>query len=80
MRKLLYEITHRTTYLYQDDVSVSQHLLRLTPRHNHKQTRLAHELAISPEPGTIHVHQDYFGNTTHFVAVETAHHDRRPRH
>jgi len=73
MRKLLYEITHTTTYDYVGDVSVSHHLLRLTPRHYYKQSRLAHELTISPPPRTISVHRDYFGNLAHFVAVETAH-------
>jgi transglutaminase-like putative cysteine protease len=73
MRKLLYEITHTTTYDYLGDVSVSQHLLRLTPRHYVKQSCLTHDLAITPEPGTLSVHRDYFGNPTHFIGIETAH-------
>jgi len=73
MRKLLYEITHTTTYEYLGDVSVSHHLLRLTPRHYLKQDRLSHDLTIRPEPGTVSVHRDYFGNPTHFVAVQTSH-------
>ena len=73
MKKLLYEITHTTTYEYVGDVSVSQHLLRLTPRDYAKQDRLAHELAIVPEPGTVSVHRDYFGNPTHFIGIETPH-------
>ena len=73
MRKLLYEITHTTTYHYVGGVSVSHHLLRLTPRHYEKQRCLAHNLAIMPEPGTLSGHRDYFGNPTHFVAVETPH-------
>jgi len=73
MRKLLYEITHTTTYDYLEEVSVSHHLLRLTPRHYSKQSCLAHELAITPEPGTLSVRRDYFGNPTHFVGVEIPH-------
>jgi len=73
MRKLLYEITHKTTYDYLGDVSVSHHLLRLTPRHYSKQNCLAHKLAIMPEPGTMSMHRDYFGNPTHFIGVETPH-------
>ena len=46
MRKLLYEITHTTSYDYLEDVSVSQHLLKLTPRRYSKQNCLADELVI----------------------------------
>jgi transglutaminase-like putative cysteine protease len=73
MRKLLYQIAHTTTYDYVGDVSVSHHLLKLAPRDDTKQTCLAHELNISPSAATTNVHRDYFGNPTHFVAVETAH-------
>jgi len=73
MKKLLYEITHTTTYDYLEEVSVSHHLVRLTPRHYSKQTCLTHELAIVPKPGTVRAHRDYFGNPTHFVEVETPH-------
>ncbi|HWV98892.1 MAG TPA: transglutaminase family protein [Candidatus Acidoferrum sp.] len=73
MRKLLYEITHTTTYDYVEDVSVSHHLSRLAPRHYRKQNCLAHKLAIVPEPGTVSMHRDYFGNPTHFIGVETPH-------
>jgi len=73
MRKLLYEITHTTIYDYVGDVSVSHHLLRLTPRNFYRQSCLAHELTISPQPRSITVHRDYFGNPTYFVGVESAH-------
>jgi transglutaminase-like putative cysteine protease len=73
MRKLLYEITHTTTYNYLNDVSVSHHLLKLTPRHYAKQDRIAHELTVVPEPGTLSAHRDYFGNPAHFIGVETPH-------
>lgn len=73
MRKLLYEITHTTTYDYVGDVSVSHHLVRLTPRQYSRQACLGHELVISPEPATVSTHRDYFGNLTHFVAVEKGH-------
>ncbi len=73
MKKLLYEITHTTTYDYLEDVSVSQHLLRVAPRQSGRQDSLTHELAITPEPGTLSSHRDYFGNPTHFVGVENPH-------
>lgn len=73
MKKLLYEITHSTTYDYVGDVSVSHHLLRLGPRPFNKQACLEHQIEILPQPGMIHMHRDYFGNPAHFVAVETTH-------
>jgi transglutaminase-like putative cysteine protease len=73
MKKLLYEITHATTYEYVGDVAVSQHLLKLTPRSYLKQNCLEHTLEIDPKPGTTSVHRDYFGNATHFIGVETSH-------
>jgi transglutaminase-like putative cysteine protease len=73
MKKLLYEITHTTTYDYLEDVSASQHLVRLAPRSYPKQNCLSHELAISPHPATLAGHSDYFGNPAHFVAVESPH-------
>lgn len=72
MRRLLYEITHATTYDYMGDVSVSHHLLRLTPRQSEKQDCLSHELSISPT-GTVSKRDDYFGNPTYFIGVETPH-------
>lgn len=73
MKKLLYEITHSTTYAYAGDVSVSHHLLRLTPRHGRRQSCLSHELSINPSAGAQRAYRDYFGNLTHFIAVESLH-------
>jgi transglutaminase-like putative cysteine protease len=73
MKQVLYEITHATTYNYVGNVSVSHHLLRLTPRHNSRQRCLSHELSIDPAPALINAHRDYFGNPTHFITVERPH-------
>src|SRR4051794_34147972 len=73
MKKLLYEITHTTSYDYMGDVSVSHHLLRLAPRDSGRQNCLAHALTIHPEPKTRSVHRDYFGNPTHFIGIEFPH-------
>jgi transglutaminase-like putative cysteine protease len=73
MKKLLYEIRHTTTYDYAGDVSVSHHLARLAPRNYLRQEVLNHELEISPKPGTLSAHADYFGNTSHFIGIETSH-------
>lgn len=73
MKRLLYEITHTTTYDYLGDVSISHHLLKLTPRHYFRQDCLAHNLEIVPQPATLSVHRDYFANASHFVGIESSH-------
>lgn len=73
MRKLLYDIHHTTTYDYLGEVSVSHHLLRLTPRDSARQRCLEHELTITPEPGNVSRYEDYFGNPTRFLALEKPH-------
>jgi transglutaminase-like putative cysteine protease len=73
MKKLLYDITHTTTYEYRGDVSVSQHLVKLAPRHYARQNCLGHKLEIVPELATLSTHCDYFGNISHFIGIETAH-------
>src|SRR5204862_8104429 len=50
MGAMIYEITHTTTYDYRDAVSVSHHVLRLTPRSLSHQLCLAHEVRIHPHP------------------------------
>jgi len=68
-----YQITHRTSYVYTSEVTVSQHIARLHPRTFPGQTCLAHELEIVPKPSQITTHKDYFGNTTHFFTIAGAH-------
>jgi transglutaminase-like putative cysteine protease len=72
---LIYRVRHRTTYDYEDPVSVSHHVVRLTPRNLPKQTCRGSRLSVQPAPPATHVHSDYFGNTlTSFTLDEP--HDR----
>jgi transglutaminase-like putative cysteine protease len=68
-----YQITHTTRYDYQNAVSVSHHLLRLTPRTLPGQAVMQHDLFFDPQPALTSQHPDYFGNQTTFVTVEGAH-------
>ncbi len=52
-----YRVRHETRYEYEDQVSVSHHILRLTPR-NAEHT----EISVSPRPPALVGHTDYFGN------------------
>jgi transglutaminase-like putative cysteine protease len=71
---MIYRVKHRTTYTYEDPVSVSHHLVRLTPRDIPGQ--LCHETHISvlPAPAATSTVDDYFGNIQTFFTLEEPHH------
>jgi len=57
-----YRVRHTTTYEYEDPVSVSHHIVRLTPQSSHRQTCGYAAIHVTPEPPTRSRHIDYFGN------------------
>ena len=59
-----YHVRHLTTYDYEDQVSVSHHIMRLTPHNSSRQTCLRSSIAILPHPVDRNRHLDYFGNAT----------------
>jgi transglutaminase-like putative cysteine protease len=68
---LIYCVRHKTTYNYEDQVSVSHHIVRLTPRNLPKQMCRESYVSILPEPPVTSTHFDYFGNTlTAFTLYE----------
>ncbi len=68
-----YEIVHRTVYEYSSEVSVSQHVVHLTPRNLPGQQCLRHELMVEPVPALVTSREDYFGNSTRFFTMAGAH-------
>ena len=68
-----YEITHRTSYVYTSDVSVSHHIARLMPQTLPHQRCLDFQLAIEPKPSLVTHREDYFGNRATFFTVSGAH-------
>jgi len=68
-----YEIVHRTVYEYSSEVSVSQHVVHLTPRNLPSQQCLRHELIVEPAPALVTSREDYFGNSTSFFTMAGAH-------
>ena len=68
-----YSISHRTSYEYNDAVSVSHHLLRLKPRDLAYQQTLAYNLSSEPVPALLEAHSDYFGNQVSFMTIEGPH-------
>lgn len=68
-----YRVTHETSYLYDEPVSLCHNELRLEPRDTSAQRRLGTALRIEPAPASLTSELDYFGNPTHFFTVEEAH-------
>ena len=68
-----YEIVHRTVYEYSSEVSVSQHVVHLTPRNLPSQQCLRHELTVEPAPALMTERADYFGNATRFFTMAGPH-------
>jgi transglutaminase-like putative cysteine protease len=54
---MMYRVRHETRYDYEDPVSISHHILRLTPRNT-----LSTAITVSPRPPAMLHHDDYFGN------------------
>ena len=71
---VIYRVRHQTIYDYVQPVSVSHHVVRLTPRDlRGQQTPLSSELSVWPVP-PFHAttHTDFFGNTvTSFTLPES---------
>jgi transglutaminase-like putative cysteine protease len=70
---VIYRVRHRTTYDYEDSVSVSHHLVRLTPRNLPAQVCRGIGISIQPEPPVITTYNDYFGNIQTFFALQEPH-------
>ena len=68
-----YRVRHRTTYDYEDPVSVSHHLVRLTPRDIPGQICREAQLSVLPMPHITATHKDYFGNTQTSFTLEEPH-------
>jgi transglutaminase-like putative cysteine protease len=71
---MIYLVRHETTYDYSDPVSVSHHVLRLTPRDLSFQTCRASKISIfPPPPDHFGVHLDYFGNSVTSFGLQEQH-------
>jgi transglutaminase-like putative cysteine protease len=70
---VIYEVSHRTVYRYSQPVSVSHHLLHLTPRPTPFQGCSGTAIEMTPAPTVRASDVDYFGNPTTFVTVQQSH-------
>jgi len=70
---VLYALTHRTTYGYGSDVSVSHHLAHLRPRELPRQQVSDYRVTVEPTPTAASEHVDYYGNGVSFFTIGTPH-------
>lgn len=68
-----YHVIHETLYRYAAPVSLSQHLLHLTPRDWLFQKLEHTQLEISPDPASLEAHADWFGNPSTWLALRQPH-------
>jgi transglutaminase-like putative cysteine protease len=70
---VLYDIRHTTTFSYEEVVSVSHHVLHLTPRRHPQQTCVDSATLVEPSPAVDSVGEDYFGNPVQHLTVQQPH-------
>ena len=68
-----YEVTHRTEYRYESDVSDSYGQLHLLPRDLPGQRCLSADVVVDPAPDDYRERLDYFGNRVSYVAIHHPH-------
>jgi transglutaminase-like putative cysteine protease len=70
---VIFDVSHRTTFAYSQSVSISHHLLHLSPRPCPTQVCHRHSLMIEPPPTIMKEAVDYFGNPTTYLTIEEPH-------
>lgn len=68
-----YDVRHRTTYRYLQDVSYSCHLAHLMPRATEAQRVLKADIALSVRPSRRQKLTDFFGNDVEWFAIDQSH-------
>jgi transglutaminase-like putative cysteine protease len=72
---VIYDLRHRTTYSYADQVSYARCVLRLTPISNRHQSVLDADLKVSPRPSSQDRRRGPFGEQMLTVIVDKAHNE-----
>ena len=70
---MLYDVRHTTTFVYEDVVSVSHHVLHLIPREYARQRCLSVNLRVDPPPAVDAIGTDYFGNPVRYLTMQEPH-------
>jgi transglutaminase-like putative cysteine protease len=70
---IAYQVTHRTEYQYESNVSHSYGQLHMLPREFPGQRCRSSAVVILPEPEDYRERLDFFGNRVSFLAIHQAH-------
>ena len=70
---MIYRITHRTTYLYSEPVSLCHNVVHLIPRSSPRQHCLSKSLDVRPDPAVRSPGVDYFGHPFTFFTIQEPH-------
>lgn len=70
---MLLEIIHETTYQYDPNVEIAQHLTHLKPANTETQDLIQSDLWIDPRPAWQDERNDVYGNTCTYFSLETRH-------
>ncbi|MGF2412223.1 transglutaminase family protein [Ferruginibacter sp.] len=70
---MLYSISHTTTYMYHEQVSLCHNIAMLSPRNTNTQICQSSNIFISPLPEVLESHTDFFGNKAIYFVVEQEH-------
>lgn len=72
---MIYNVSHRTTYSYAQQVSISQHRLHLLPRPTPRQNCLWSSILVEPRPANRAESRDYFGNRVLHLSIQVPHNE-----
>ncbi len=70
---MLYAVTHTTSYLYTDPVSLCHNLVHLRPRAHARQICHHSTMTVLPDPRVMQHQLDYFGNPITLFTIKEAH-------
>lgn len=68
-----YAVSHSTTYIYTDPVSLCHNLVHLKPRPAPRQSCHQSQLLVQPEPRALQHNHDYFGNPITLFTIQEPH-------
>lgn len=68
-----YEVTHRTRYDYEEEVTGSYGRAFLLPRDTAEQWCRASRLEVAPDPAVLEESRDHFGNRAHYIEIQQPH-------
>ena len=70
---MLYRVTHRTRYDYEESVGQCHNVAFMMPRNTLRQTCLQADVIVEPQPVALTERRDYFGNRACHFAIEGQH-------